>query len=698
MYRILINLIVAVGLPLAATASNLVSFSSVSGHPGDEVTVSASLANDDVVTAIEVLVPLNDHVQYIAESATLNSERAADHTMSAAVVDDTLRVYIYSLSLSPLDGNEGELFSFNLKLGKEPADYVLTPKVIAGDATGASLATEVESGTVTLLSPKLTITTPSIAWGRVAIRSSYNKTLTFTNSGNETLEVTGFEFSNSDYSTATNNFTVAPGASQNVTITYAPMQRGTVDETVTVNSNAVNGAQKAQLTATPYSVNELHVLRASGISDEIVTIALSMKNMEPIVAMQCEFTMPDQLKYVEGSFEVNKNRYIDHKAVSTLVDGKLSLYVYSPTNAAVEEGNDTIATFKVRLDGTNGSYYLRPQNVILSNITEENMTSATSYSYVTIKSPKLQSADALNMGLNPVTETVETTYSIYNSGQVELIVDRITFLAEGYSIKEELPLTVGVKETKTVTVRYKPNEKGNHSTLMQVYTNDPLNRMKSVALSGEIFEPNYLKVDGIDSKDNTGYTLALSMDNYTDIVALQMDIHWISGMRTSNDSIKLADRLANHSDVVSQIAENHYRILIYSMTNSVINDNFGPLFTIGYANVDETNYYDTNVVIDNIIMSTANGINTASSSNLEYWVKDTSTSVETLNTSKVKLSYIGKTLVVTGLMDSSKIVVYTIKGEKIADINASESEVTFDNISSGFYIVVVDDIAYKIKL
>lgn len=698
MYRILINLIVAVGLPLAATASNLVSLSSVSGHPGDEVTVTASLTNDDVVTAIEVLVPLNDHVQYIAESATLNSERAADHTMSAAVVDDTLRVYIYSLSLSPLEGNEGELFSFNLKLGKEPADYVLTPKVIAGDATGASLATEVESGTMTLLSPKLTITTPSIAWGRVAIRSSYNKTLTFTNSGNEPLEVTGFEFSNSDYSTATNNFTVAPGASQNVTITYAPMQRGTVDETVTVNSNAVNGAQKAQLTATPYSVNELHVLRASGISDEIVTVALSMKNMEPIVAMQCEFTMPDQLKYIDGSFEVNKNRCSDHKAVSTLVDGKLSLYVYSPTNAAVEEANDTIATFKVRLDGTNGSYYLRPSNVILSNITEENMTSAASYSYVTIKSPKLQSADALNMGLNPVTETVETTYSIYNSGQVELIVDRITFLAEGYSIKEELPLTVGVKETKTVTVRYKPNEKGNHSTLMQVYNNDPLNRMKSVALSGEIFEPNYLKVDGIDSKDKTGYTLALSMDNYTDIVALQMDIHWISGMRTSNDSIKLADRLVNHSAVVSQIAENHYRILIYSMTNSVINDNFGPLFTIGYANVDETNYYDTNVVIDNIIMSTANGINTASSSNLEYLVKDTSTSVETLNTSKVKLSYIGKTLVVTGLMDSSKVVVYTIKGEKIADINASESEVTFDNISSGFYIVVVDDIAYKIKL
>lgn len=698
MYRILINLIVAVGLPLAATASNLVSLSSVSGHPGDEVIVTASLTNDDVVTAIEVLVPLNDYVQYIAESATLNSERAADHSMSAAVVDDTLRVYIYSLSLSPLEGNEGELFSFNLKLGKEPADYVLTPKVIAGDATGASLATEVESGTVTLLSPKLTITSPSIAWGRVVIRSSYNKTLTFTNSGNETLEVTGFEFSNSDYSTATNNFTVAPGASQNVTITYAPMQRGTVDETVTVNSNAVNGAQKAQLTATPYSVNELHVLRASGISDEIVTIALSMKNMEPIVALQCEFTMPDQLKYIDGSFEVNKNRCSDHKAVSTLVDGKLSLYVYSPTNAAVEEANDTIAIFKVRLDGTNGSYYLRPQNVILSNITEENMTSATSYSYVTIKSPKLQSADALNMGLNPVTETVETTYSIYNSGQVELIVDRITFLAEGYSIKEELPLTVGVKETKTVTVRFEPNEKGNHSTLMQVYTNDPLNRMKSVALSGEIFEPNYLKVDGIDSKDNTGYTLALSMDNYTDIVALQMDIHWISGMRTSNDSIKLADRLANHSAVVSQIAENHYRILIYSMTNSVINDNFGPLFTIGYANVDETNYYDTNVVIDNIIMSTANGINTASSSNLEYLVKDTSTSVETLNTSKVKLSYIGKTLVVTGLMDSSKVVVYTIKGEKIADINASESEVTFDNISSGFYIVVVDDIAYKIKL
>lgn len=684
---------------VAAIAGNKITLSSASGHPGDEVSLTASLTNDDAVTAVEVLVPLNEHVQYVAESATLNTGRATDHTMSAAVVDDTLRVYIYSLSLSPLAGNEGELFSFKVKLGKEPADYELSPKVILGNAAGASLESEVESGTVTLLSPKLTVTTTTIAWGRVAIRSSYNKTLTFTNSGNEPLEVTAFEFSNSDFATTATSLTVAPGVSQSVTVTYSPMVRGTINETVSIISNAVNGTQKAQLTATPFSVNELHVLRASGVSDEEVTIALRLKNMEPIVGLQCEFTMPEQLVYVEGSFTPHASRCSDHQALSTLVDGKLSLYIYSPTNAAIEEGNDTIATFKVRLNGTNGNYYLRPANVILSNITEENMTSATSSNYVTIKSPKLQSADALDMGWKPVTQTAQSVYTIYNSGQVDMTVERITFLAEGYSIAEQLPMTVGVKETKTVTVKYNPTEKGTHSTTMQVYTNDPLNRMKSVAVSGEIFEPNYLAVEGIDSKDKSGYGLKVSLDNYTDVVALQMDIHWIEGMATRSDSIKLSDRLANHSVIVTQLGDCDYRVVIYSMTNASIADNIGELFTLGYANSGAVNYYDTTVTIDNIVMSTAGGVNTASETTLTYEVVDISTGIEEVPvTDSPTVVAAGNNLVVHNLVDGESVEIYDLWGRKISHRQSVGGSVVFDGLSSGMYIVRTNNTAVKVKL
>ncbi len=684
---------------VAAIAGNKITLSSASGHPGDEVSLTASLTNDDTVTAVEVLVPLNEHVQYVAESATLNTGRTTDHTMSAAVVDDTLRVYIYSLSLSPLVGNEGELFSFKVKLGKEPAGYELSPQVILGNAAGASLEAEVESGTVTLLSPKLTVTTTTITWGRVAIRSSYNKTLTFTNSGNEPLEVSAFEFSNSDFATTATALTVAPGASQSVTVKYSPIVRGTINETVSIVSNAVNGTQKAQLTATPFSVNELHVLRASGVSDEEVTIALRLKNMEPIVGLQCEFTMPEQLVYVDGSFTPHASRCSDHQALSTLVDGKLSLYIYSPTNAAIEEGNDTIATFKVRLNGTNGNYYLRPQNVILSNITEENMTSATSQNYVTIKSPKLQSADALDMGLKPVTQTAQSVYSIYNSGQVDMTVERITFLAEGYSIAEQLPMTVGVKETKTVTVKYNPTMKGTHSTTMQVYTNDPLNRMKSVAVTGEIFEPNYLAVEGIDSKDKSGYGLKVSLDNYTDVVALQMDIHWIEGMATSSDSIKLSDRLANHSVIVTQLGDCDYRVVIYSMTNASIADNIGELFTLGYANGGAVNYYDTTVTIDNIVMSTAGGVNTASETTLTYEVVDISTGIEGVPvTDSPTVVATGNNLVVYNLVDGESVDIYDLSGRKISHRQSVGSSVVFDGLPSGMYIVRTNNTAVKVKL
>ena len=619
MNKLIIGLLVAMIFPFIATANNTLIMSSELGCPDDEVTITASLANEADVVAAEIQIPLTKYTTYVDGSATLNTQRTNDHNINAAVVNDTLRIYIYSMSLSPIKGNGGELMSFRLRLGKEPADYQLSPRVILSDATGAALATTVEEGVVTILSPKLTITTASINWGRVAIRSSYNKTLTLKNTGNELLVVTGFEFSNCDFSTTTSLLTIEPGASQNVTISYAPIVRGSIDANVTIESNAINGDQSAQLLATPYSVNELHVLRTSGVSDEVVTVALRLKNMEPIVGMQCEFTMPDQLKFVEGSFEVNKNRCSNHQAIASLVDKKLTLYMYSPTNAAVEEGNDTIATFKVRLDGTNGSYYLKPANVILSNITEENMTSSTSQNYVTIKSPKMQSDAMVDMGSNPVTEIAEKAYSIYNSGQVDLVIEKVAFLSDGYKIKEALPLTIKSKGTSVITVEYTPTAEGPHSTMMQVYSNDPLNRMKSVPVSGEIFEPNYVRVSGKPSLSQNQYELNVALDNYSDIVAIQMDLHWIEGMETSIDSLVKNNRLKNHSVSVTKIGNCDYRILVYSMSNSPIIENEGNLFSMMFTKQDENmSFFGSVIAIDNIILSNKNSINKVSENSISF--------------------------------------------------------------------------------
>ena len=129
MKRTIMTCLVAVGVWLTATAVNTIALTSVQGYPGDEVEIAVMLTNDTQVTALEMLVPLDDVLRYVEGSAIMSSDRANGHILSAAEQDGKLKICIYSLSLATLRGTEGEVCRFKLKLGKEPAIYTLSPEV-----------------------------------------------------------------------------------------------------------------------------------------------------------------------------------------------------------------------------------------------------------------------------------------------------------------------------------------------------------------------------------------------------------------------------------------------------------------------------------------------------------------------------------------------------------------------------------------
>ena len=616
MKRIIISWLVAVSAWLTATATNTITLTSAQGHPGEEVEIAVTLTNSDEVTALEILVPLNDMLRYVDGSAVLNAERSNGHTLTASAQDGKLSICVYNFSLAPVKGTGGEICRFKVKLGKEPADYDLVPEVVLSDKSGISLDCSVSRGVVTLLSPKIEIITPTLAYGRVPIRSSYTKTLTIRNTGNESLEISDIDFEADDLSASPATCSIGAGATKDIVVTYSPMQRGDVTKNVTITSNAINPkAVKAVVTAQPYSVNELHVQRVEGISDEEVMVVLKMNNMEPIAGAQCSFKMPKQLVYVDGSASAgtmccNTN----HVALGSLQGDVLTLMLYSATNSVIPEGNGELMTFRVRLDGRSGSYSLNPTDVVLSNMTMENMVSATSSNYVVVKSPAYSASTTLDMGKTPVTEKKTCTYSIYNSGSTDLVISNVAFLSEGYSVEEELPLTIESKKTKSINVSYTPSKEGEYRTTMQVYTNDPVNRMFSVDVSVKVYEPNEIVASGTNTKN--GYQFTFSLDNYTDIVAVQMNLHWLPGMSTSAAQLVPTDRLKNHSYLVTDLGNGTYQVLIYSMSNSPIVGNEGALFTLDYTATEGAEYRDTELQVTDIVLSDAKGKNYASVGNV----------------------------------------------------------------------------------
>lgn len=606
----------AVSVWLTAQADNIISLTSAQGHPGEEVEIIVNLSNTDEVTALEILVPLGDMLHYVDGSTVLNTERAGNHILAASAKDNNLNICVYSISLASIKGTDGEICRFMLKLGKEPADYNLIPEVVLGDKNGNALNYLANKGVVTLLTPKIEIATPTLDYGSVPIRSSYTKTLTIRNIGNEPLEVSEIAFDGDDLSASPATCNIAAGRSQNIVVTYSPMQRGNVTKNVSITSNAINPkAGKAVIKAQPFSVNELHVQRAEGISDEEATVVLKMNNMEPIAGAQCSFTLPKELKYVEDSATPGTMcTNTDHAVIGSVQNGVLTLILFSASNTAIPEGNGELMSFRVKLDGRSGSYRMNPTDVALSNVDMENMVSATSSNYVVIKSPAYSGSTTLNMGETSVTEKKTCAYSIYNSGSANLIVSKVTFLSEGFSIEDELPLTIESGKTKSINVAYTPSKEGEHKTTMQIYTNDPNNRMFSVSVSTNVYEPNEITARGENTKN--GYRFTFVLDNYTDIVAVQMNVSWLPGMTTSNAQLIPTERLKNHAHLVTDLGNGTYQVLIYSMNNSPISANKGKLFTLDYVAAEGTEYKDTELQVKDIILSDTRGKNYASETNI----------------------------------------------------------------------------------
>ena len=611
MKKIILTILLVTGI-LGARADNVLSLSTASGHPNDEVTVSVSLANTDAVSALEVVLPL-ENMTLVEGSATL-SERSNGHVISATMVGSEVRLYIYSIGLTTFTGNEGEVCSFNLKLGKVPATYTLTPSVILSDAAGQQLPCSVNAGAVTLLSPDLTVVTTSVKFGRVAIRGTYTKTVQIRNSGNEPLELAGITFDNEDFSATPQQATIAPGASQSITVTYAPIERNAdLHAVMTIASNAVSGTKTVPISAIPFSVNELHVQRAQGIANQEVEVQLTVNNMEPLVGMQCTFTLPQQLVYVDGSLATTE-RTAGCTTFASLNGRQLTLYLFNPSNQPWTGDDGVVATFRVLLDGTSGWYQLNPTNIILSNVTEENMTSASSGNYVIIQSPTINAPTQLDLGSTAVTETAQASYTIRNTGQSPLTVERIVFLDEGYSVVEELPVVIAQGASVTLTIQHVTTLEGPYSTKMNVYSDDPTQRLLQVSVSGETYAANELTLDG--ERANDGYILYFGLNNWsTDLTALQMDIHWPDAQMTYA-STTTTSRLASHQVMVIPLGDGNWRVLVYSMSNAVIPGSEGEVFSLKFT-CNDGSYWGTTVTVNEITVSNQRSENKYSGSDLE---------------------------------------------------------------------------------
>lgn len=630
--RILTCLLCAVAFAMAR-ADNAVSITSASGEPGTEVTLSVGLKNTDVVTGVQLSIPLPDALSYVDESATLATERTDGHRLTASVDDGVLKFVVYSFTKAPLRGNDGAIITFRLRIGKQPGAYALTPEVVLGGRTSAALPCSTKAGSVTIIAPQLSIATPPIDFGRVPLGSRQERQVTVTNVGTKAAMVTSVTIDDDQFTIlplqsggVSTSFTLGAGASRTLTIVFAPTRRGALSTTLRINSDAVTPQPTLAITADPFAVNELHLSSAEGVSDTEVTVSVTMNNMDPIVGAQWSMMLPPELQYVEGSAALNAARSnghivsascmpIDESAAASSPDhngSRLTFVIFSAARKALKDDDGTLLTFRLRLTGSSGVFPLRPEQVTLGSAEGTNVVSATTIGTVTIASPCIVAPESMEFAAASLTATAEAECRLRNDSSLPLTITAASFHTEGYCVLETLPLTIAPRSEAVLHVEYRGTTEGPFASTMNVYSDDPSQRMVAIALSGTLYEPNTLALRHPTTAGSApADAVVLDLTNYSVITGLQADIRLID-CEADDLTTTLSERLRGFSYTLRPVAGNAgqlWRLVVFSFSKGkVVDGHDGALLQLVANHLRPTGDMPR-LTLENVVLSGENNLN-----------------------------------------------------------------------------------------
>jgi len=151
-------------------SQHILQLDSVQGFPTSLVSVGISIQNATPITSFQLDIPFPESLSIDPNSVVLNSSRAIDHLVSAAIIsNNTLRVICFSLNNTPFVGNAGEVASFELLLPNQPMEAILPiENALLVNLSGQNVLNETRSGAIKamgVLEVEINTATDSICLG-----------------------------------------------------------------------------------------------------------------------------------------------------------------------------------------------------------------------------------------------------------------------------------------------------------------------------------------------------------------------------------------------------------------------------------------------------------------------------------------------------------------------------------------------------
>ena len=259
---------------------------------------------------------------------------------------------------------------------------------------------------------------------------------------------------------------------------------------------------------------------------------------------------------------------------------------YSPPDTPFTGEDGEIATMQFRLSGRN-STTLKPSKCVLTATIDNQVTNVCSANYgatITIRSPQLSANNSLNMGRTPITSDAISNFTVGNYGNAPLTISRVTFDKEEFYIQEEMPLAINAGGNTTLHVVYPSQTEGDYATTMQLYTNDPEQRLWNVNVTGNRFAPNYFEISTEDVSAFDNLSIDVAVNTYDPIVGIQFDLTYPSLVYEPFDNnYTLEPRAEGMVATWRQIDNNTLRYFCYFLSGDGIAAGEGKVMSIQFA-------------------------------------------------------------------------------------------------------------------
>ncbi len=333
------------------------------------------------------------------------------------------------------------------------------------------------------LVPAISVQQTALDFGTIEAGQTVEKTITVTNTGTASLEITGIASNVSGLTFDTKTFTLAPGGSQTVTVTFPSSMAGTFSGNITISSNDPD-----------------HSTQTVSISVIVQSPSPPPPPLPPppppppppplpslVPAISVQQTALD-FGTIEAGQTVEKTITVTNTGTAPLeitgIASNVSGLTFDTVMFTLEpNGSRTVTiTFPKPMEGTFSG------NITISSNDPERATQTLSVSVIVQAAPApvlVVGEPAIDFGTIDAEKTAQQTFTITNTGTALLEITGIESDVSGLTFEPSM-FTLEPEGSQTVTITFPKPMEGEFSGNITISSNDPERARFMLTISGVV--------------------------------------------------------------------------------------------------------------------------------------------------------------------------------------------------------------------